>query len=251
MVISVNVPSESPLEKQQLNSIANPEGTFWHRVRFKAVCNLIVKFDIERVIDVGAGSGHLGVYLRSFSPEIHYRFLEPSATLNHALSKLFGKENSALQHERFAPNESVTCLDVLEHVQNDSLFILELFDKMEVGNYLIVTVPALPVLFSKWDVDLGHYRRYSKATIKELFKSSRFQLIECSYIFPELLAPALFRKLTHKSQSNRTTEFPIVPRAFDVFLELVGRFALKIRSLVPFGTSILLVAVKPSPVNQS
>ncbi len=244
----MHIPSETPLEKQQLQSIANPGGTFWHRVRFGAVCNLIVKFRIEHILDVGAGSGHLGMYLNSYLPQIQYRFLEPISSLNQALSQRFGVESCVQPNARFSPRESIVCLDVLEHIEHDSLFIAELFEKMEIGNYLIVTVPAMPILFSKWDEYLGHYRRYSKSSLLKKFASTQFKIVECGYIFPELVLPGVVRRLATKKGLKHSAEFPDLPNAVDYLLEKIGMLTIKIRKFLPFGSSILLVAVKPKPV---
>ncbi len=245
----MDIPSETPLEKQQLNSLGSPSGTFWHRVRFHAVGKIAARFSIDQILDVGAGSGHLGIYVGQKLPGVRYRFVEPIESLDHSLSKRFGEINRVGLSEFAGKKESITCLDVLEHIENDSLFVSELFDKLSSDNYLILTVPAMPMLFSKWDVNLGHFRRYSKSTLRAVFSHTPFKIIECNYIFPELVIPAFFRKYVSRSKSMASAEFPSLPIFFDLLLEAVGVLILKLRRFVPIGSSILLVAVKPRPVH--
>ena len=59
----------------------------------------------------------------------------------------------------------VTLLDVLEHQEDDAQFIGGLVAKMEPGSVLLLTVPALPKLWSPWDEALGHYRRYTRSSL--------------------------------------------------------------------------------------
>src|SRR5919106_1375048 len=56
----------------------------------------------------------------------------------------------------------VTLLDVLEHQRDDSGFLAGLLGRMRPDTPLILTVPALPGLWSAWDVALGHHRRYRR-----------------------------------------------------------------------------------------
>ena len=45
---------------------------------------------------------------------------------------------------------------------------------------LVITVPALGWLFSSWDVDLGHHRRYAKRELAALVARCGFDVIETS-----------------------------------------------------------------------
>ena len=54
----------------------------------------------------------------------------------------------------------VLALDVIEHVADDLQALKELFRTLRGGGSLLVTVPALRILWSAHDVANGHYRRY-------------------------------------------------------------------------------------------
>jgi SAM-dependent methyltransferase len=56
----------------------------------------------------------------------------------------------------------VCCLDVLEHVEDDVAVLRELRRVARPGAPLLVTVPAMPSLWSSHDAAAGHRRRYTR-----------------------------------------------------------------------------------------
>ena len=58
----------------------------------------------------------------------------------------------------------ILCLDVIEHVADDLEFLTDLGRRfLRPGGKLLCSVPAWPVLFSRHDVALRHFRRYTPA----------------------------------------------------------------------------------------
>lgn len=62
----------------------------------------------------------------------------------------------------------VTCMDVIEHVEDDQKLFDELVQLVRPGGLLIITVPALMALFGERDVKMGHFRRYERAELAAL-----------------------------------------------------------------------------------
>lgn len=60
--------------------------------------------------------------------------------------------------------KAVVLLDVLEHVANPVRVLEHVRKALSDDGAVIITVPAYPWLYSRWDEQLGHYRRY---TIRE------------------------------------------------------------------------------------
>ena len=88
-----------------------------------------------------------------------------------------------------AEADLVTLLDVIEHIEDDHGFLAEIADAMRPGAQLVVTVPALPQLWSPWDEELGHHRRYTKQTLCAVPQGVPLVVDEVSYLFPESPAP--------------------------------------------------------------
>lgn len=56
--------------------------------------------------------------------------------------------------------------DVLEHIEDEAGAVDRLARLVEGSGLLVVSVPALPSLFGFHDEQLGHFRRYTKATLR-------------------------------------------------------------------------------------
>src|SRR5262249_55558202 len=66
----------------------------------------------------------------------------------------------------------VIALDVIEHLDDDRAAITCLGKLTKPGGLTIVSVPALPELFSDFDRVQGHRRRYLPDTLRQAFQSS-------------------------------------------------------------------------------
>lgn len=56
--------------------------------------------------------------------------------------------------------------DVLEHIDAEAAAVARVADLLPVGGRLVMSVPALPVLFGYHDEQLGHFRRYGRSSLK-------------------------------------------------------------------------------------
>jgi SAM-dependent methyltransferase len=61
----------------------------------------------------------------------------------------------------------VLALDVIEHIDDDSSVVRRLGQLTKPGGYVILSVPALPELYSEFDEIQGHRRRYTYDTLRE------------------------------------------------------------------------------------
>jgi hypothetical protein len=226
------------LERQQINVAATPTATFWHRTRFDLVVRRIHRTGAERLLDVGAGSGMLGDHLAGSGVE--YRFSEPSPRLRGALIERFGSQAELVAPTRIMSGTLVTLLDVIEHVDDDRSLLAELHDRMEAGVELVITVPAMTWLFSSWDRDLGHHRRYSRRDCCEVVSVAGFDVVESGYLFPELVPLALLRKL--RRSDGVAADFPLLPNWVDRIGQAISTATTTLRRVWPIGTSVVVVA---------
>jgi len=77
--------------------------------------------------------------------------------------------------------DSVVCLNVLEHIEDDKRVLAELYRAIEPGGVVIVLVPAHPELYSDLDRHLGHFRRYTRALLEERFREAGFAIEKSRY----------------------------------------------------------------------
>ena len=72
-------------------------------------------------------------------------------------------------------------LDVIEHIKEDKKEIFKAFKLLKKGGKLIINVPAFSHLYSKFDKDVGHFRRYSKTDFKKIL--SKISYSEANFIY--------------------------------------------------------------------
>lgn len=86
--------------------------------------------------------------------------------------------------------DGITLLDVLEHIDDEVPALRALKRLLRPDGLLLVTVPALPFLWSSHDVAVHHRRRYVRRTLLEALRQGGFEVERVSY-FTSLLLPVL------------------------------------------------------------
>lgn len=236
--------AQTALEQQQLTQSETELGTFWHRVRSDLVTRELQRHGAGAVADVGAGAGHLGRFLRRRAPQIAYRFEEPLASVLAQLVSSFGADAALTPDLPFAGIDAVTMLDVLEHIADDGGALASIVGRMRSGALFVATVPAMPVLFSGWDVALGHHRRYTARSLRSLVDGAGLTIESCRYLFPELILPGALRRLSRRRHDG-SAEFPALPRWAEAVAFRVCWLSSRGARWWPAGTSLLIVARKP------
>ena len=69
----------------------------------------------------------------------------------------------------------------MEHIKNDKKEIKKIYTSLNKGGYLIINVPVFNLLYSKFDISVGHFRRYNKKIIKEKIEGLKFSKCEIFY----------------------------------------------------------------------
>ena len=72
--------------------------------------------------------------------------------------------------------DSVVCLNVLEHVNDDMGGLRNLFGCLKPGGRAVVLVPQGAAVYGTLDEVLGHFRRYSKAELQEKMGAAGFRV---------------------------------------------------------------------------
>jgi 2-polyprenyl-3-methyl-5-hydroxy-6-metoxy-1,4-benzoquinol methylase len=234
------------LESHLRRQIEHSRRFFWHRLRWRLVKRYLPADRPFSLIDVGAGAGILGAFLADELPNAEYRFIEPLDSLERHLGEQYGERANGRELESFEGIDYVTVLDVVEHIEDDREFLADLARKMAPGSLLLLTVPAMPWLWSGWDVALGHYRRYRKRDLRSLAAAMPLEIVELSYVFPEMLPPALVRRLRLPASkatgpADESAEFPDPPALLNQLLYEVGLASQAARKVWPAGTSLYAV----------
>jgi SAM-dependent methyltransferase len=130
---------------------------------------------VGKVLEVGAGIG-AATQLLYDGTQLRWVCLEPDGTLAQRIP-LASLRNSERCEVRvgtladLAAGELFSCIvymDVLEHIQDDAGELERACRHLERGGHLIVLSPALGALYTEFDVAIGHYRRYTKASLRAI-----------------------------------------------------------------------------------
>ena len=145
----------------------------------------------------------------------------------------------------------VTCLDVIEHLDDDVGALRELLRVTVPGGALLVTVPAFQHLWSQHDEVNGHRRRYVVGSLRKALVAAGWHVIDDTYFNTVLLPPAaLVRVATRRLPSRRRSNLELTPPRLDRVLEAPLRLeaALLARGMrLPAGLSLLCVCRRPIP----
>lgn len=154
---------------------------FVHAVRWKSYWASSIQPWIKgEVLEVGAGIG-ANTALLYHSGVQSWLCLEPDPQLASQVTRataglpschvIAGTIGAVPQH-RF---DSILYIDVLEHIDADRDEIVASANLLRPGGHLIVLSPAHQFLFSKFDATIGHYRRYTKSSLRRLLPANCFQ----------------------------------------------------------------------------
>lgn len=137
----------------------------------------------ERVLEIGAGIGNLTLNL---TPRSLYWASDINTHYLHELQKLLEtrpymrcSQVDLVARQSFPGEQkfdSIICLNVLEHVEDDAGALRNIWEALEEGGRAIVLIPQGPGLYGSLDRVLGHYRRYSRKQLKQLAESVGFQI---------------------------------------------------------------------------
>lgn len=83
--------------------------------------------------------------------------------------------------ELFGKFDAVFALNVVEHIEDDVLAIANCKKLLKENGNLIILVPAFQSLYNSFDKSLGHFKRYKKKSLIELFQKNDLKVIHKQY----------------------------------------------------------------------
>jgi len=200
-------------------------------------------------LDLGCGTGHMlqtmtrrgvraiGVDMR---PEglVATRRVNPDAILVRA--------DATLLPFRAGSFDSVTVLDVLEHVDEDAL-LSGIRTVLHPGGAAVLTVPAMPWLWSWRDDEAGHLRRYTRPALAQALTRAGFDVVVMRYyqcvLFPLVVVSRLIGRRNSATRDIEERRIPLANFLFSWINTIEARLGRHVA--LPWGSSLVAVCARP------
>ena len=204
----------------------------------------------ENVLEAGCGNGNITKFILQSSGIKRYAGVDMSAAYCEKLKRRFpakpGIDINFYALDLMDPNlfhlgasfDSIACLNVLEHIENDGL-VLERFRSMLADNgKLILQVPAFQTLYGTIDKIDGHYRRYTRQTLTRKVREAGLKAVSAFYFNAFGVFAWLWHGKILKLKKHPPSELSMWDKAVPLFrrIESFRR--------PPFGLSVFLIAEK-------
>jgi SAM-dependent methyltransferase len=230
---------------------------FWFSWRVRVLSQLIMDRSLPvqeplRVLEVGCGRGVLRTQIESVTRwkvdgvDVSADALQ-KADPGRGRTLLYNvQEHLPEFHEAY---EAMVLFDVLEHIEEPESFLTAAAWHLKPGGWVILNVPALKALYSRYDKVVGHFRRYDPQAIRQLLKSQTPELeeIEIRYWGFSLLPVAWLRKiLLERVRADKVVETGFRPPSR--WINQLFRAAMFLETIClnrpPLGTSLMVLARK-------
>lgn len=204
----------------------------------------------RRILDVGCGYGNITQFLLDQRDLVIG--LDRSPLMYEEISKrLSGRSNfvpilgdtndvELLRSLKTYRIETVVCLNVLEHIENDIGALNHYHDVLIDDGKLILLVPAHQFLFGSMDRADGHFRRYTRREVSRKVGLCGFEVLTWKYMnFLGILGWFLNGQIFRRD---------VIPEsqyaAYDRLVPLLREIETRVR--VPIGLSLLFICRKIS-----
>lgn len=228
------------------------ESHWWWRSREALVLATIERVArssrVGTVLDIGCGDG---LFFEALSRFGEIDGLEPDVAL---LEDPRWRPQIAVGRlgEGFRPNRTydlVLMLDVLEHIEDDRQALGSAYELVRPGGVLLLTVPALPWLWSRHDEANEHHRRYRPGGLRDVLHGAGFAVESVRYFFAWTVAPMLLRRwLAPGGRGCADYDVAIPPAPINRALAAYSRAEHAVGRLIPWpiGSSLLAIARRPA-----
>ena len=225
---------------------------FWAYWRFNVLKKLLYKLNLDPsakllCLDIGAGQGIIINQLEMYTNWI-IDANDTNPTFKNS-SKNRGPYYHFNIHDKPAnfkqKYDLVLILDVLEHIKDEYGFLDSAIFYLKPGGNLIINVPAVQLIYSKYDNLVGHLRRYNKKQLRNCIKDLNVAELNTVYWGMSLLPLLVLRKLILKFvfKPDRIIRIGMKPpgNLINSLFKVIANLEVKLSLNVPIGSSIFMI----------
>ena len=146
----------------------------WMFERIKGYC-------CGAILEIGSGIGNMSAYLVEHFSDVTLSDMQPEycqrlrrtfegrPSLRHIYSVDLAAEDFGRTYPQLLGQfDTVVALNVVEHIDDHVLAVKNAHSLLRPGGRLVILVPAYPWLYNALDRELGHFRRYTRKSLKEV-----------------------------------------------------------------------------------
>lgn len=240
------------MERETYDRMAEIDGAHWWFVARRRIIGALIEAQAGlprtggRILEVGAGTGSNLALLQRYG---RVDAIEPDDGARALAARRSGiavkggllPDGVALEDRAY---DLIVLLDVLEHIPDDAGTLAALKPKLAAGGRLLMTVPAMPWLWSAHDVAHHHQRRYTRRALAEVVKGAGFRIRHLTHfnslLMPAIVAARALGRLTGREGGDDAMPSPAVNRLLETIFG-AERGWVSHRN-IPFGVSLAIVA---------
>lgn len=146
--------------------------------------------------------------------------------------------------------DAVAAFDVIEHLADDGAVLAGIRRVLKRRGWLFITVPAFEHLWSRFDEEAHHCRRYERGELRARLIDAGFRVHRLTYVmatlYPVLRTARAIARITAEQAARSSVEanlriVPVVNTVLKTVLSVEAQLVEAGVSL-PFGTSLLAIA---------
>lgn len=248
-----------------MNELAESENDQIWEVNFKNIlnasialkyydwlCGLFAPYIGERVLEIGSGIGTISKRLIKDAKHLIVSDISEKSLkiVENMISKMKNSSMCEIEYQIFKlgdtppvsfirnPFDSIVCINVLEHVEEDLSALINLKPALKLEGRLIIMVPACKKVYGQADLALGHYRRYNLKELNSLLIKAGYVIQQMRYINFIGLIGWWWNSCILKKAVIDVNQF----RFFHLLFPLV-KF-IESRISMPIGVSLIAIATK-------
>ena len=143
----------------------------------------------KRVLEVGCGVGNFTHYLRQrdyvLATDNNDEYLEmvdsSMAHMDNIDVQNIDWEKADFDALRAHDFDTIVCLNVLEHIEDDAGALSSFAAILPSGGSLVLQVPAMQSIYGEIDRAIGHFRRYDRESLQTLIQAAGFDVEHIRY----------------------------------------------------------------------
>ena len=196
---------------------------------------------LNKIIDFGAGIGTLSLIFREKYKKEPF-CIEIDKNNIYYLKKRNFKYFQDINEISFQA-DLIFSSNVLEHIKNDYLTLIDFRRHLDHNGFLFLYLPAKKILWTKLDEVVGHYRRYEISRLRKLCEDTGFKVIKLHYADSLGFFTAIIWKIINIF-INQTLPSKTSLKIYDKYIFPISRLLDKLGFKYLIGKNIVLLAKK-------